>query len=268
MQPPNPATPALALLLQDREGMSTALKRFIEAGERRLAELEEPERTIVAAKLHNEILRRFPDGIDANPDLEFDGNYLFGKPLSDKDVEDKIIEELDYRQDNKSASDMAEDGCYDDAWEEESDRGGYRFRPIPIDQELKRAASTMLLAGGTEAEAGTQIIEEAPDQASMGALVADPTIHDAPDAVSLGQIYEQEMGEKMGFAQCKRPYFTRVAKLIFRAGQAWKRVGNIKKTCEFCGREFLGTKNARYCNMCRSPQMCAIRRRTKVEDLT
>lgn len=34
--------------------MSTALKQFSEAGERRLDDLEEPERSMFAAKLHSE----------------------------------------------------------------------------------------------------------------------------------------------------------------------------------------------------------------------
>ena len=175
--------------------MSTALNRFIEAGERRLADLDEPERTIVAAKLHNEMLRRFPGGIDANPDLEFDGKLIEAEPLNDKDVEDQIIEDHDEREDNVTASDMVEErdgditGCYSDGGEEESDRGGFRFRPIPIDQKLKSSATSALkkviaaaaeAAGFTPEEAktaatkaldsGTQTFSEAPDLADVAGL--------------------------------------------------------------------------------------------------
>jgi hypothetical protein len=251
--------------------MSTALKRFIEAGELRLEALEEPERTIVAAKLHNEILRRFPGGIDENPELEFDGNYLFEGPISDKDVEDKMIQDHDDRLDNASASDMAKDGCYDESGEEESDRGGFRFRPIPIDQRLKSQASTVLRAEGTTpAEAGPQTFNDAPDVGNMGHIVSDPAIHQAKDAVSAGQIYSEEMDERMGYARTgRKSYHDRTSLLIFRAGQAWKKAALwTKKTCEFCQREFeAATANVRYCDMCRSPQMCAIRKRTKIEDV-
>ena len=68
--------------------MHPALRRFIEAGERELAELEEPERTIHAAKLQNEMLRRFRPEMFTGEE-EFDGMTIADEPITQQDVEDR-----------------------------------------------------------------------------------------------------------------------------------------------------------------------------------
>jgi len=67
--------------------MHPALKRFIEQAESALADLQEPERTIRAAKLHNEMLRRFKPEMFTGEE-ELDGNPIEDEPITDKDVED------------------------------------------------------------------------------------------------------------------------------------------------------------------------------------
>jgi hypothetical protein len=93
--------------------MHPALKRLIERGERELEGLEEPERTIRAAALQNEMLRKFRPELFTGEE-EFDGNLLADGPIPDKDVEDRIIENHYDREEQRTADEMAEDGCYRD----------------------------------------------------------------------------------------------------------------------------------------------------------
>src|SRR5713226_7552597 len=89
--------------------MHPALKRFIDDGERELEGLEEPERTIRAQQLQDEVMRRFQPELTGEEELN--GNPI-AEPITDKDVEDAIIQDHYYREDSKTASDMAGEGCY------------------------------------------------------------------------------------------------------------------------------------------------------------
>jgi len=86
------------------------LKQLVEAGERQLAACEDPQkREYLRAKLMNDLCARFPDAAGL---IELDGELL--KPVSDIEVEDKITDDYYDRCDSATASDMAEEGCYDD----------------------------------------------------------------------------------------------------------------------------------------------------------
>lgn len=88
----------------------TALKRFVEDCERELAEVEDPaERIILASRFHNEMLRRFPAVVN---EVEIDGELVGSTPLTQQDVEDKIMHEHYDREDKRDASDFAKEGCY------------------------------------------------------------------------------------------------------------------------------------------------------------
>ena len=252
--------------------MGTALQRFIEAGEHRLAELEEPERTIVAARLHNEILRRFPNGIDANPELEFDGNYLFDGPLSDKDVEDKIIQDHHDREDNSTAEDMAEDGCYSDSEGEREPRlpklkrnpridhasaseiksynrqlPGERMRSVHYGAGLEFATESTPITddGDGDDEGVPDFLDGLHDMTSCQRML---TAFSAASDVSEGDSLGDHFIEKHADHKPTRPYHDRIAKVMFRQGQTWKKTPDARAVCEHCGEEFEGRKGAKYCS--------------------
>jgi hypothetical protein len=234
--------------------MHPALKKFIEEGERELEGLEEPERTIRAQQLQSEVLRRFQPEMFTGAEA-IDGNFI-DEPITDKDVEDKIIQEHFYHEDNKSASDMAEEGCYGDDGEGSEPRlRGMMKAPTTRDwgQTFRGAPDprTSFLKGVVDAPVGFVTAEA------------------IPDAVDLGGVYEDRVAERMGGVSQRNDLFTRSARSKFRGGTGRAPTTcNYRKTCEFCEVVFLGTKNAKYCGPCRAPQMAAVRKRLREEQVT
>ena len=234
--------------------MHSALNTFIERGEKELEGLEEPQRTIRAAALHNEMLLKF-ELLTGEEELltgeeEFDGNLLADGPITDKDVEDRIIEDHDNREEQRTANEMAEEGCYreDDGDSEPRIRG--------------------MMKGPTDKEFG-QVFSGVPDPRIpfLRGVVDAPV---APDIVDLGGIYEERVTEKMGGISVRHDLFTRTARRNWRTGVSNRApvVRNYQKTCEFCEEKFLGTKNAKYCNRCKAPQFAAVRQRLREEKVT
>ena len=122
----------------------TPLQRFIEAGERKLVELQQGSEEYVrcAAKLHDEMLRRFPDGIDLFPDEDLLGEWG-DQPLTKRDLEEQIIQDqMTHSEDDESdfvghAGNNDNDDC-------ENERGGFRWRTIPRHEKQVKAANNLL----------------------------------------------------------------------------------------------------------------------------
>jgi hypothetical protein len=230
----------------------TTLQDFIEAGERELAELEEPARTIRAAALHNEMLRRFqPQG-----DEEFDGNLL-DDPISDKDVEEKIIEDHFDLAEDKPASHMAEDGCYEGD-EGPGDPRLPKFKPNPLIahakvEEIRSWDGRLKKEENIPTRLNNGIIKHAPELER--GMVADPLIHDPVERVGMGEIYFEERG--YNDYKPTRPYHDRVARLMGRISEkAYERQlkarsgwGDEEPKCERCGDPIIGKrKDTKYCS--------------------
>ena len=229
--------------------MHPALRRFIEQGERELDELDEPERTIHAAKLHNEMLRRFKPEMFTG-DEEFDGKHIDDEPITQKDVEDTIIE--DYWD---KTEDVAEDECYNDGeGDGDSERGPRlpKMKPNPL---IKHATTGEVKSWDgrlREEQIPTRlnsgIIERAPDAELLPNMVAAP---EQTDLVGMGEIFFADK-DYDGCSEYKsqRPYHDRVSRLMFnvqtRAQSRRKR--GTECVCQHCGEEFHARKGTKYCS--------------------
>jgi hypothetical protein len=230
----------------DLAGMHPALKTLIETGERELEGLEEPERSLRAAKLHNDLLRKFRPELFEGDEV-FDGNLLDDGPLTAKDVEEHIIQDHWDKEDNKTSSEMAEDGCYSD---DEGEREPHLplLRPNPLinhaTQGEIRTWDGRLHEEKIPTRLNSGVIERAPELER--GMAADPAIHDAKELVSEGDIYWAEKGH----ADYKptRPYHDRVAGVMFRAQRPWRKASPTGNMCLHCGEEFSGRKGTKYCS--------------------
>jgi hypothetical protein len=218
------------------------LRKLIEDGQKQIDALEDvTERKALAAKLHADLCSRFLPG-----DVEFDDESLH----EEGSVEQEWQDHLDH-EDAKDASDFATEGCYGD------DDGGNE----------PRIRGLMKPPTGAQ---DSEIIQGAPD------LTADRlATHDAvsgnlrtgTDSVSQGEIWSDEMSEKAGGISKQSGLFTRMSRGKGRwrigRGQGQSPFKNHLKTCELCQRRFEGSKNARFCNVCKAPQFAAMRKRLR-----
>lgn len=223
---------------------TNTLKQLIEDGERRLAEVEDPaEREELRAKMFNNLCRRFPQfqGL-----LVIDGEVL--EPVSKKDVEDKIIQDHYDKLDDKDASDFAEEGCYRD------------------DEDDSEPRLRGMMRGPNEKDFGQTFIGAPAAQVMPYGIVDFSAPTAVPDAVGQGQVWEDNIRD-----DSTPDEYTGGAHRIkgFGSGGRAFRV-NPKaihpKTCEMCNVEFKGTEGARYCNECRSPKYCKMRRDAKAAE--
>jgi len=257
--------------------MHPSLKRFIENGERELEGLEEPERSIKAAKLHNDLLRRFkPEMFEG--DEEFDGNLIEDEPITAKDVEENIIQGHYDSEENKNASDFAEEGCYsyDDSEREP------RLPKLQHNPRIEHASASQLktynkqLPGermrSVEYGAGLEFVNDPTpitqrdcddDESNFldglhdvtscqRKLTAFSAASDAPEGDSRVDHYNDKHAEY----KPTRPYHDRVAGVMGRnAENAHTRMlkrtigwGNSLPNCEHCGEGFDGRKGQKYCS--------------------
>lgn len=110
--------------------------------------------------------------------------------------------------------------------------------------ELKEWNKKLRQAELPDADDDPDLITGAPD---LGRMAATP---EELDAVDFGDIYNEEVSEKMGFAHSRRSYHDRVSNIVFNARmeRARKTVQPTVNTCGYCGNEFAARKGTKYCS--------------------
>jgi hypothetical protein len=146
--------------------------------------------------------------------------------VTDKDVEDRMIEDHYDTMNGKTAADMVHDGCYKDGDEDREPRLQGMMRVI------------------NQREDGV-VIHRAPALEVVGGLAAHP---DPIDLVDEGEIYLSEKGQ--ADYQSKRPYHDRVSGWMFKVKyKARSRKASPTGTvCQHCGEEFHARKGTKYCS--------------------
>jgi hypothetical protein len=220
------------------------LKQLVDEGERLLEEIEDPaERIAARAKLLNALLAKYPhlEGV-----LEIDGASL--EPVSKKDVEDAQAQAHYDREDERDASDMAEEGCYtnDDGDGEARIRG--------------------MMAGPKEKGWGQTFKGVTDDVMGSGLLTHDleaGTLRTGTDSVDLGGIWEDQTAEEMGGGHHQRSLHTRYGGGIADGRAIAKKT--FERGCLLCKKCFNGTENAQYCDECKSPKYAQMRQQCRAE---
>lgn len=154
--------------------------------------------------------------------------------VTQKSVENRQIDDHADREE-RSAKDMAEEGCYRD---DDGDGAEPRIRGM-----MKGPTATVPL----DIRSG-EPVEDLQDLNIVDRYV------EGPDAVSLGQIADE------GYAERGVDCVVRVKRSIL--GQTWSSKGVYRvdpkaihdRLCEMCAEAFKGTVNARLCRICRSPK--------------
>lgn len=219
----------------------TRLKKMVEAGERRLEEIEDPaDRIVERAKLFNKILSKFPAFAGQ---IEIDGELL--DHVSDRDSEDAQAQLHYDREDNRDAS----DGCYSNDGEGD---GEPRIRGLMAGPTAR--ASDQVFKGA--------VLSQLPVSVEGLGIPGDSRSHAEFERVNLGQVWEENIRD-----DGTPDEYTGGGHRIFWGGSGRGFRINPKaifdKVCEMCLVKFKGTKGARYCNECRAPKYCKMRREAR-----
>jgi hypothetical protein len=219
-----------------------ALKRFIENAQREIASLSDPDE-IAAAKerLHAEMLRKFTPE-EPKP---------FKSQVRDVSLAeceaDLMADHVEYMKQEAESDSLAKlnDAVEPEVWEEDREPRT-RMQKTNVakatSEEIRSWDGRLKKEKDLPAEIRSYPVQAAGlEFAGNYSAAADPV-----DAVNEGDYFEQQHAE---FTPT-RPYHDRVAGVMFRASQAWKKSSNLILYCQRdgCGQVFQGRKGTKFCS--------------------
>lgn len=242
--------------------MHPKLKKLIEEGERRLAEVTDPaERERLAAQLQSEIARIFTPS-EPQPETSHievsDGAHIGEYAEEGDDDDDDSSEEHEVEDesepedvdrdeyvnhgdfaseggDQRSANEMVEGGCYSTEEDCDGDPKGGR--------------------GGTRVRA--QSFSGITSDLRKQRIIAN---HGGYDAVDYGDVMNERWEERMG-GRC----FKREGGAAPADGRATPKK-DYSRVCLLCKQEFKGTENAQWCDDCKQPRWAYARRQYRADE--
>lgn len=220
-----------------------ALKRFLENAQLEIASLSDPdERAAAEQRLHAEMVRKFT-------------------PEAPKPVESKVrdvsiaecraeqrAEDIEHAKADAEFELLAKYNDPDDALEPEDCNGDRELRTRMQKTNVSKATAEDIRSWDGRLKQEKDLpaeIRSFPVQAAGLEFAGNYSATTDPiDAVDEGDYFEQQHAE---FAPT-RPYHDRVAGVMFRASQAWKKSSGQFIRCQYCEAGFQARKGTKFCS--------------------
>jgi len=220
-----------------------ALKRFIENAEREIASLSDPDEIAAAReRLHAEMVRKFMPEVPTST-----GVRVRDLTLAECEIEQQAEDVEEARQiaesDLLSKYDNPDDAVVPEAWDEDREPRT-RMQKTNVGKastkEIRSWDGRLKQEKNLPAEIYSHPVQAPGLEFAEGNYSAKP---DTVDAVDEGDLFEEQHADYTP----SRPYHDRVAGVMFRASQVWKKRSGQFLRCQYCGEGFNARKGTKFC---------------------